>query len=330
MRGYTESWRVGQVERVDDAAHGIRRIVISTDHAIRAEPGSHLDVRIGADRIRSYSIVECANGGSTFTLGVHLSATSRGGSRYMHSLQSGDEIQINGPLQNFPLRIGAQKYVLLAGGIGITALVAMAATLARQGADYTLIYLGRRREVMAFLPELTAAHGERLRLQIDDEGTPVDVKTLVSELADCDDAHDTELYMCGPISLMDAVQQAWRNEHLPAANLRYETFGNSGRYPSEEFVVRIPRLGAETTVRRNESVLDALERSGVEVMYDCRKGECGLCRVNVIDLDGEIDHRDVFLDEEQKCESRRMCVCVSRVVRRSSSLPIGVLTLDLP
>ena len=103
------------------------------------------------------------------------------------------------------------------------------------------------------------------------------------------------MYMCGPIGLMDAVRQAWADHGLPEPNLRYETFGNSGRYDAEDFVVRIPRLGVETVVGSGESMLDALERSGVDAMYDCRKGECGLCQVDVLDHDGELDHRDVFL-----------------------------------
>lgn len=117
---------------------------------------------------------------------------------------------------------------------------------------------------------------------------------------------------------------------MPPTNLRYETFGNSGCFSSEKFIVRIPSLGTETTVSPNESVLDALERTGVEIMYDCRKGECGLCRVDVLDLDGEIDHRDVFLSQTQKSESTRLCACVSRVIRGSTSSLVGVLTLDLP
>ena len=330
MAGNGESWHLGHVAATTEVADTIRQIVIATDRVHRAEPGSHVDIRIGPDMVRSYSIVECRDGGRSLVLGVHLSPSSRGGSTYMHTLEPGDDIELTAPRQNFPLRIGAERYVLVAGGIGITAVAAMAAVLRRLGADYTLVYVGRSRSAMAFLPELQSAHGEHLRVHIDDEDTPLDVPALIEEIAGRADADRTELYMCGPIRLMDAVRRAWNNAELPPTNLRYETFGNSGWFSSEEFIVRIPSLGTETTVSPNESVLDALERSGVEIMYDCRKGECGLCRVGVLDLDGEIDHRDVFFSQTQKSESTRLCACVSRVIRGSASSQVGVLTLDLP
>ena len=212
----------------------------------------------------------------------------------MHSLTAGAELELTTPLQNFPLRIGAQRYVLIAGGVGITAITAIAATLRRVGADYTLIFAARSRGAMAFVDELEALHGERLVVHAGDQ--ILDVPALVADIAN--GPASTEIYMCGPIGLMDAVRQAWADHGLPEPNLRYETFGNSGRYAAEDFVVRIPRLGVETVVGSGESMLDALERSGVDAMYDCRKGECGLCQVDVLDHDGELDHRDVFLQRQ--------------------------------
>ena len=114
--------------------------------------------------MRSYSIAHSSPDGRRLTLGVHLSPTSRGGSSHMHSLTAGDEIELTTPLQNFPLRIGAQRYVLLAGGVGITAIAAMAATLRRIGADYTLVFAGRNRGAMAFLDDLQNLHGDRLHV----------------------------------------------------------------------------------------------------------------------------------------------------------------------
>ncbi|WP_040728795.1 2Fe-2S iron-sulfur cluster-binding protein, partial [Nocardiopsis chromatogenes] len=102
---------------------------------------------------------------------------------------------------------------------------------------------------------------------------------------------------------------------------------------AEEFVARIPRLGVETTVGPGESLLDALDRAGVDTMFDCRKGECGLCQVDVVSVDGDIDHRDVFFSERQKAASAKLCTCVSRVVRRTDdsggpSAP-GTVVLDV-
>ncbi len=301
-------WLRGQVVSIDMAADSIARIAIATDVPTRTEPGCHVDVRLPGGDIRSYSVVAGAPDGRGVTLGVRRSPTSRGGSEYMHSLQPGDTVDVTVPMQNFPLRVGAARYVLVAGGVGVTAMVAMGEVLRSLGADYRFVYVGRTRSAMAFLESLTELHGERLEVYVNDEGGVLDVTELTGGIDS-----ETELYMCGPIRLMDAVRRAWLDLSLPPANLRYETFGSSGWFDPEEFVVKVPSMGVETTVGTGESLLDALERAGVDMMFDCRKGECGLCQVDVESVDGSIDHRDVFFSEEQKKTSNRLCACVSRV-----------------
>jgi vanillate O-demethylase ferredoxin subunit len=309
-------WAAGRVVESRPVASGVRRITIERPPSRRAAPGSHVDVRVRiGDRqdTRSYSIVDTNADGSRLTISVQLAAASRGGSAYLHALAVGDEIETTQPLQNFPLRVGAPRYVLLAGGIGITALVEMARVLASLGAEYRLVYVGRSREVMAYADDLTALHGERLAVHVDDQGTSLDVEALVSSVAGDPFAADTELYMCGPIRLMDAVRRAWLAADLPPTNLRYETFGNSGWFDPEPFVVRLPQLGIETTVGTDTTVLDALTAAGADLMYDCRKGECGLCLVDVATVEGRLDHRDVFLSTAQQERGDRLCLCVSRV-----------------
>jgi vanillate O-demethylase ferredoxin subunit len=121
---------------------------------------------------------------------------------------------------------------------------------------------------------------------------------------------------------MDAVRRAWIDRGLPIANLRMETFGNSGWFDPEPFTVRIPAIGLETVVRPDQSMLEALDAAGADMMYDCRKGECGLCEVRVVALDGEIDHRDVFYSERQRNAREKMCCCVSRVVSADGRRPV--------
>jgi vanillate O-demethylase ferredoxin subunit len=310
------SWQHGQVLETIDVAEDVRRIVIQPDRPRPAAPGSHLDFELVTDGRalrRSYSIVRSEDEGRRWTISVQLAPASRGGSRTMHSLGAGDRLRVSDPLQNFPLGVGAARYVLLAGGIGVTALVAMATALKRRGADYTLVLVGRSRSVMAYLDDLVAEHGDRVQVHVDDEGTGLDVGALVKEIAGSDVPLDTELYMCGPIRLMDAVRRDWAGHGLPGPNLRFETFGNSGAWAPEEFTVAIPGQDRVVTVGRDASMLDALENAGVEVMWDCRKGECGLCTVRVLSCDGQIDHRDVFLSPEQKAEGRTLCACVSRI-----------------
>jgi ferredoxin-NADP reductase len=320
--GNQPDWQTGRVVSSETVAQDVRRITLERPPCGRAQPGSHLDVWVrigGAADTRSYSVVESSDDGGRLTISVLRTPQSRGGSVHMHGLRAGDELEVTQPLQNFPLRLGATRHVLLAGGIGITALVEMGRVLRSLRADYTLVYVGRSRARMAYLDDLAVMHGERFVAMIDDEGSQLDVRDLVRAVADHRVGPDTELYMCGPIRLMDAVRREWELTDLPAANLRYETFGNSGWFRPEEFVVRIPALQLETTVGTDETMLEALTRAGADLMYDCRKGECGLCVIDIDHLEGALDHRDVFLGSAQKRDNRSLCTCVSRVVAADSS-----------
>jgi ferredoxin-NADP reductase len=329
--GSLPTWATGRVVASEPVARDVRRIVLERPGTGRAAPGSHIDVRLplanGTD-VRSYSVVESDEDGRLLTISVLKVPQSRGGSVFMHGLAPGDELDVSQPLQHFPLRVGAPRYVLLAGGIGITALTGMATLLRNVGADYTLVYVGRSRERMAYAEVLADVHGERLVLHIDDEQTPLDVADLVRSV----DQHPlrgvTEVYMCGPIRLMDAVRREWETADLPPVNLRFETFGSSGWFQPEEFVVRVAQRRVEATVRTDETILEALTRAGVDLMYDCRKGECGLCLLDVERVDGTLDHRDVFLSAAQKADGRSISTCVSRVAARTgSSTPTLSLTL---
>ncbi|WP_415853802.1 PDR/VanB family oxidoreductase [Sinomonas sp. G460-2] len=310
-------WQRGRVVELRDVAQNIRRVVIEPESPVRAAPGTHVDIAVvvnGERDVRSYSVVESDDGGTRLALSVFRTPASRGGSVFMHGLDEGDDVELTQPMQNFPLRVGAARYVILAGGIGVTAVLGMARVLARLGTDYRFVYAGRSREGMAYLDELSAEHGDRIEVHVDAEGTPLDVASLVGGLDP-----GTELYMCGPIRLMDAVRRAWQDAGLDLPNLRYETFGNSGWFDPEEFVVRIPRLGLEAVVPKHRSMLEALEAAGADLMFDCRKGECGLCEVDVMELTGDIDHRDVFYSERQQEASAKMCCCVSRVITAKST-----------
>lgn len=319
----TEVWQYGTVVEVGSVATNIQRIVLAPELPVNAEPGSHIDVRVridGREDRRSYSVVESNEGGRRLAISVLKTPLSRGGSIFMHTLQPGDQLEITQPLQNFPLRVGAARYILLAGGIGITAMINMARILKNLRLDYTLVYAGRSRAAMAYLDELQQLHGENLVVHVDDEGTPLNVRQLVASATT-----DTELYMCGPIRLMDAVRRAWTEARLNYPNLRYETFGNSGWYQPEEFIVKVPTLGLEIRVGQDNSMLEALEDAGADMMFGCRKGECGLCEVRILELEGTIDHRDVFYSTRQQTATTKMACCVSRAVTSKN-----LLTSDPP
>src|SRR5690606_16287188 len=174
-----------------------------------------------------------------------------------------------------------------------------------------------------FLDTLGHEHGELLQTHVGDEGTTLDVDAFVAGMTD-----DVELYMCGPIRLMDAVRRAWDAAGLPPANLRFETFGNSGWYEPQPFRVRIPASGIECVVPTNRTLLEALEDAGADAMFDCRKGECGICEARVVSLDGTIDHRDVFYSERQRDAGSKICPCVSRV-RAADDGEMATIELEL-
>jgi ferredoxin-NADP reductase len=326
-------WQPGRVVSSEPVARDVRRITIARPPRGRAKPGTHLDVRVplaGGEDTRSYSIVESSPDGGLLTISVLAVPRSRGGSAYMHTLREGDQVRVTQPLQSFPLRVGAPRYVLVAGGIGVTALVETGRVLETLGADVTFVYVGRSRERMAYLEELSERHGDRLTVHVDDEGTALDVSALVESVGSHAAGRSTELYMCGPIRLMDAIRRSWASTGLPVVNLRYETFGSSGWFRPEEFDVRVPGLGLTATVGTGETMLEALARSGADLMYDCRKGECGLCRVDIDEVDGRVDHRDVFFSATQQETDRALCMCVSRVVARDGSDARPSITLALP
>ncbi|MET4538641.1 ferredoxin-NADP reductase [Arthrobacter bambusae] len=330
-----EVWQLGRVVEAADVATDIRRIVFEPSLPKKAEPGAHIDLKValgGEKQKRSYSVVESSEDGRRLAISVFKARASRGGSVFMHELKVGDVLEITQPLQNFPLRVGAQRYVLLAGGIGVTAIMNMAKVLKSLKADYTFVYAGRNRASMAYLSELQELHGANIIVHVDEDGGTLDVAKLVTGVDEV-----TELYMCGPIRLMDAVRRAWNQSELSLPNLRYETFGNSGWYDPEEFIVEIPRLAVRAMVGQGRSMLEALEDAGVDMMFDCRKGECGLCEVRVLGLDGAIDHRDVFYSERQQKATQKMCCCVSRAVTSASGGRIdadahrgpAVVTIDI-
>lgn len=305
-------WSDARLRSVTDVTADIRLFEIEPAERFAApSPGSHIDVTVQADGkpdVRSYSLVgPCRDG--VLRIAVKRMPQSRGGSAYLWSLAPGTPLRVTPPRNLFALAPGRPEYLLVAGGIGITPIYSMALALASTGATFRLLYGCRSRADLAFGDELRARIGDRLHTCFDDEGQRIDLDGGIAALPP-----GGEMYVCGPIGLLDAARAAWQRSGRPAGALRFETFGNTGRFAAEPFVVRIPRLGREVAVPQNRSMLEALEAAGVEVLSDCRRGECGLCAVDILEATGTIDHRDVFFSERQKAENKRLCTCVSRVV----------------
>ncbi|MFI6575770.1 PDR/VanB family oxidoreductase [Nocardiopsis sp. NPDC050513] len=300
----------------------VRRIVLDPGGLgpTTAPPGSHIDVAVHVDGrpgTRSYTLVDDGRDRGMLTVAVRLDPDSRGGSRYMHGLRPGDALTVSEPLSGFDLLPGRERYLLVAGGIGITPIIGMARTLRGSGADYRVVYAGRSRERMPFLDALLADHPGRVTCAVSDEGGRLDLAGLARA-----EPEGTEAYVCGPMRMVDELRRHWRDAGRPAAALRHETFGGAGHHASEEFTVEIPRLGISAEVPRTRSLLDALRAAGADMMFDCLRGECGLCEVKVLSSTGPVDHRDVFLSDRQKADGGTLCTCVSRAVGGHLSIDV--------
>jgi ferredoxin-NADP reductase len=304
-------WRSGRLLSTRDLTPDIRHFEIEpSGEFVVPTPGSHINVMVQIGErpdVRSYSIVGPCDDG-IYRIAVKLLGDTRGGSAYMWSLAPGARLTIFTPGNHFELGRGRPEYLLLAGGIGITPIYAMTLALAQAEANFRLLYACRRRQDVAFGDELRERIGDRLHVFLDEEGERVDLAAEIARLQP-----DGEFYVCGPIGMLEAAKSEWQRSGRPVDKLRFETFGNSGRFATEPFSVRIPRLGRVVEVPRNQTMLDALEAAGIDMIFDCRRGECGLCALDILEVDGIVDHRDVFFSDEEKATNRKLCTCVSRV-----------------
>jgi ferredoxin-NADP reductase len=309
--------RVGVVRATRDLTPTIRMIEVAPEQEfIPPSPGGHIDFSVmigGRPDVRSYSVVgPCADG--VYRMAVKRLEASRGGSAYMRSLRPGARIAHSAPANHFNLSPGRPEYLLLAGGIGITPIFSHALALAHAGARFRLVYACRNTGELALGDELRAHIGDRLEA-VFSEQRRVDIAKEIDRLD-----HRGEFYVCGPIGMLEAAKSCWSASGRPVDLIRFETFGASGRYPSAPFTIRIPRLGREIAVPVNRSMLEALEEAGIDMIFDCRRGECGLCALPILEVDGIVDHRDVFFSDTEKASGAKLCTCVSRVYGRAISL----------
>ncbi|MCG6203774.1 PDR/VanB family oxidoreductase [Rhodopseudomonas sp. HC1] len=306
---FAEHWSHATVVATRDLAPSIREMTLKPDVAVgNWAPGSHISVTVlidGQPERRSYSLIPCADG--LLRIAVRLADDSRGGSRAMWALQPGNRLEITNPTSLFEIDWSRKHYCLIAGGIGVTPMLGIAAALARKDVGLSMHYAVKSHEDAALQGELGALLGERLRVHPSAAGAGLDLDATFAALPD-----DAIAVLCGPLRMLEAAKHAWANAGRAASDLCFETFGSSGRLPTREFRVRIEPTGQEILVPRDRSMLDVLNAAGFDVISDCQRGECGVCAVDVASVDGEIDHRDVFFSAEQKQHSAKICPCVSR------------------
>ena len=285
------------------------------------EPGAHIDVHLDVGLIRQYSLCPGPDQKSRYLLGVLREPASRGGSAAMHALKTGQRLRISAPRNHFPLVGDARRYVLFAGGIGITPLLAMAEHLAACGRDVVLHYCARSAGRMAFMERIrTGIIGERASFHFDNGGADQKLDLDAALGAPQDGTH---VYVCGPGGFMDWVLSGARSRGWPEEQLHKEYFAapvQSADAKDDAFEVQIGRNGPIQVVPANRSVIEVLAENGIQIEVSCEQGVCGTCLTRV--LDGTPDHRDVYLTDQEHAANDYFTPCCSR----SKS---GRLVLDL-
>ncbi|KDN19205.1 PDR/VanB family oxidoreductase [Amycolatopsis rifamycinica] len=298
-------------------ADGVVRLVFhhpTGDQLPPWAPGAHVDLLLRPDLVRQYSL--CGDPGdlSVLEVAVLREHSGRGGSAFVHdTLRPGDRLRIRGPRNNFPF-VQAERYLFVAGGIGITPFLSMVAAADAAGVDWRLLYGGRSRSSMAFAGQLRERYGDRVMLWPRDEAGHPDVSgTLVAAAA------GTAVYCCGPEPLLAVAEEVCAGQphlelHLERFSPKEMTGGATG------FDVELVRSGLTLTVPADRSILEVAEDAGVPVLSSCREGTCGTCETPV--LGGVPDHRDSLLTSDEKAANETMMICVSRSCGRK-------LVLDL-
>lgn len=299
------------VQSSDLVADLIRRVVLVSGGAPLPgwAPGAHVELLLPDGGTRAYSLVDAGGGRDApvaYTLGVRLDAQGKGGSRFVHGLRVGDAVQVLAPKNSFPLDGSTAPALLIAGGIGVTPFVSMAAALAASGRDWRMTFAARSRAALAFEGDLRALAGDRLTLHLDDEGGgPADLGPAIRAAAP-----GTHIYICGPRPMIDAARSlAEAAGHAPG-HIHVELFESAAPQSGDQpFEVQI-NDGRVFTVPPGQGIIEVLEAAGVDLIHDCKRGDCGICRVDV--RAGVPDHRDVVLTEAERASGTVMQICVSR------------------
>jgi vanillate O-demethylase ferredoxin subunit len=275
--------------------------------------GAHIDVHLPEIGRRSYSLIETASPRAAaehptaYRIAVLQESKSRGGSSFMHGLKTGDRLTISPPANNFPIGAGTSEVALVAGGIGVTPLLAMACELSAAKRPFSFHYAGRSRGELAFLGEIERLASASATIHADDEaGRFFDLEGLMTRLAP-----DVPLYLCGPLPMIEAAIALAKQMSWPQGRLHFEIFSAPEEKSGDaSFEVELKGSGRVYEIPAGKTILDVLLEAGEDPMHDCKRGDCGICQTTVID--GIPDHRDYILSESEKASTKVMQICISR------------------
>jgi ferredoxin-NADP reductase len=294
----------------EDRAEGVISLTLADPAGAQLPawtPGAHIDLILDGNLVRQYSLCGPPGDQHSWRIGVLRDPAGRGGSERVHSsLNVGDTVSVRGPRNHFPL-LAAPRYIFLAGGIGITPLLPMMSAATDAGVEWQLYYGGRSRQSMAFLDELER-YGDRVTVWPDDERGLLPLGEILGAPTE-----GVLVYCCGPEGLLAAAEQ--RCAGWPPDSLHLERFAAKpqpavDRSAEGSFEVVCQRSGITVTVEPGKSIIESLEESGLSVLSSCLEGVCGTCETPVIE--GQPDHRDSLLTEDERADNEYMMICVSR------------------
>jgi len=283
------------------------------------EAGAHIDVHLQSGLVRQYSL--CGNPAerSVYRLGVLKDPASRGGSLAVHEqLHEGQMLGASFPRNLFPLSVGASRSILFGGGIGITPMVAMAYALQAAHSPFELHYCASSRTRSAFLDELkTADFSDYVHTHFSDEEQQqkLDLPAVLGQPQD-----GVHLYVCGPAGFMDWIITNALEAGYPESQVHREYFQMEVDSSGAGFEVVASRSGKTVLVEQGQTIVEALATVGIRIEVSCEQGVCGTCLCDV--LEGEPDHRDVYLTDDERAANDQILVCCSRA--KSKKLVLDV------
>jgi ferredoxin-NADP reductase len=308
MTGETQEFMEVTVRQAKMEAAGVISLELVPDSGLLPayEPGSHLDIELPSGLVRQYSLCSPPADLSFYRIAVLLEPDGRGGSKEIHETALvGKRVRIRGPRNHFPLE-PSPRYLFVAGGIGITPMLAMVIRAEREKSPYELVYVGRHLASMAFRDRL--ATGPHVRIHVSSETGRPDLAELVAGITD-----DTLVYACGPAGMLEDLEEACAKAGR-SGQLRLERFTSDGGAAAEaatggSFEVELAKSGTVLTVGPDQGLLEVIQ-DHCNVMTSCEDGFCGTCETRV--LEGVPEHHDTILSEKERAAGKTMMVCVGR------------------
>ncbi|WP_146344906.1 PDR/VanB family oxidoreductase [Phaeobacter marinintestinus] len=300
-----QTYKITSITDVTDRVRQFDLLVADNTPLPAHDPGAHLDFQIPNVGERSYSLIDWPGNTDTFTIAVQREDDGDGGSQAMHGLTVGDTLKASGPINDFKLNEGDTPRLLIAGGIGVTPIISFATQLAARNAPFQFHVAARSAGICPFRETLETTFGPHLTFWFDDTNQ-IDLQTLIASATP-----ETHIFCCGPKGMIEAVRERAESAGFAKDQIHFELFTSPATHVGDTpFEVEIADSGQVFTIPADKTIIEVLEAEGVDVMYDCARGDCGICQTDVIS--GTPDHRDVVLSDAERASGKVMQICVSR------------------